>query len=267
MFGVDAVVANLQQEPRWVINATTYESGKNWRFMPQRMGDYVTGYVAKPQISVADAVAASAAYPGLIGPLVLKTSDFAWSTYVDGELTRAPAPDFAKVHLWDGGVYDNLGVEALFKPGGNYYRDEYTFLIVSDASAPLSQGRSSIAHRPRRLVEIPMDQVRSLRSRSLADYLGRTTNTGAYLRIGGSARHILEDGLFDSRSTEPVEANCMAAQEVEVLGQMATDLRQVSRDRLEALVRHGWEVADCTLLSRASDIFEHMPYRNSIAGA
>jgi len=108
-----------------------------------------------------------------------------------------------------------------------------------------------------------MDQVRSLRSRSLADYLGRTPNAGAYLRIGRSARYILEEGLFDTRVTDSVVANCMATQEVEVVGQMATDLRQVSRDRLEALLQHGWEVADCTLLSRAPELHEHMPYRSS----
>ena len=260
-FGIDAVVADLPTEPRWVINATTYETGKNWRFMPQRMGDYVLGYVAKPNISVAEAVAASAAYPGLIGPLVLKTSDFAWSSYIDGALTPSLAPDFAKVHLWDGGIYDNLGVEALFKPGGgNYYRDEYTFLIVSDASAPLPQGRSSFRHRPRRLVEIPMDQVRSLRSRILADYLNRTPNAGVYLRIGRSARYILEEALFDAQVSESVLADCMAKREVQAVAEMATDLRRLSRDRLHAVLRHGWEVADSTLLSRTPDLFEHMPH-------
>ena len=59
------------------LNATTFESGKNWRFIPQRrMGDYIVNYVEKPSIPLTDAMVASAAYPGLIGPLVLRTKKF-----------------------------------------------------------------------------------------------------------------------------------------------------------------------------------------------
>ena len=47
-WGMTGVLKDIPTEPRWIINATTYESGKNWRFMPQRMGDYRLGYVLEP---------------------------------------------------------------------------------------------------------------------------------------------------------------------------------------------------------------------------
>ncbi len=120
-WGLTGLVRDLAIEPRWIINATTYETGKNWRFMPQRMGDYLTGYVANPPLPLADAVAASAGFPGLIGPLVLRPGDFSWSRYIGGleQLTPTDPPALPRLHLWDGGVYDNLGVEALLKPGAD----------------------------------------------------------------------------------------------------------------------------------------------------
>ena len=101
----------LPDEPRWVINATAYESGKNWRFMRKRMGDYKLNYTPEPAFPLASAMAASAAFPILIGPLVLRTKGFAWARFT-GESRHAILPTETRVpsiHLWDGGVYDNLG--------------------------------------------------------------------------------------------------------------------------------------------------------------
>ena len=134
-WGVSASLNDIPLEPRWVLNATTYESGKNWRFIPQRrMGDYVVNYVEKPCIPLTDAMAASAAYPSLIGPLVLNTKKFSWFKFEGGKQIPTQ-PRFKRLHLWDGGVYDNLGVEALFKIQDNdKYQDDCNFLVVSDAS-------------------------------------------------------------------------------------------------------------------------------------
>ena len=134
------------------LNATTYESGKNWRFIPKsRMGDYVVGYVKEPSIPLTDAMAASAAYPGLIGPLALDTRKFSWFEF-EGQVEREIQPPFAKLHLWDGGLYDNLGVEALFKIRGEHqYHNDCNFLVVSDASNPVGLKKHTV--NPRRRAE------------------------------------------------------------------------------------------------------------------
>src|SRR5260370_1226491 len=116
LWGLSVALQDVSESPRWIINATTYETGKNWRFIPRRMGDYGIGYVAHPKLLLAEAVAASAAFPGLIGPLALRTKDFEWARFdATGNLVPVAPPSVDKVTLWDGGVYDNLSVEALFK--------------------------------------------------------------------------------------------------------------------------------------------------------
>ncbi len=159
-WGVTARLSDLPEQPRWMINATCYETGKNWRFERFRMGDYVFGYSNDTDIPLSDAMAASAGFPGLIGPLVLETTGRRWFNYRratsgasppteagDERKTETIQPAYREVHLWDGGVYDNHGLEALhdFHRG---WREGVEFLIVSDAAGrATSEGARSDRHR------------------------------------------------------------------------------------------------------------------------
>ncbi|MGA9532644.1 MAG: patatin-like phospholipase family protein, partial [Anaerolineales bacterium] len=115
-WGLHASLRDLPPAPRWMINATCYETGKNWRFERFRMGDYLFGYTNDTDLPLADALAASAGFPGLIGPLVRPTWGRTWFRYRDEEapnasadasddarLTKPVEPAFDPVHLWDGG--------------------------------------------------------------------------------------------------------------------------------------------------------------------
>ena len=104
---------DVTETPRWIVNATCYETGRNWRFSRPRMGDYVTNYVLEPAMPIADAIAASAAVPGLIGPLAIRSDEYDWHRYEKGRLVAASTPA-KRYALWDGGVYDNL--ESLSMP-------------------------------------------------------------------------------------------------------------------------------------------------------
>lgn len=259
---VTGLLNNLATKPRWIINATTYESGKNWRFTSQRMGDYIVNYVMNPAIPLADAMAASAAYPGLIGPLILKTRQFQWLKFVEGSQKDMEVfePNLKQIHLWDGGVYDNLGVEALFKPRGTRLRDDCNFLIVSDASGGLETEVPSFLHRRAlRLINIATDQVRSLRARTIVNYFAEQPNTGVYLKIGNLSRHILEQASMPEEVISVLERRGLVEQEVHAAAYLATTLRQLTEEEFDRVYRHGWEVADCTLLSRCSSIFPFTP--------
>ena len=131
----------------------------------------------------------------MIGPLILQPKDFDWHQYDGNKFVTCHAPSFRRLHLWDGGVYDNLGVEALFKPRGlgNNFRSDINFLIVSDASAELPHAPAILIQRPRRSIEIAVDQVRSLRARMLAEQFSQKPNTGVYLRLGRSATYLLRE--------------------------------------------------------------------------
>jgi NTE family protein len=246
LWGVTAALADLPEHPLWLINATCYETGVNWRFSRRRMGDYLFGYAYDPAIGLADAMAASAAFPGFIGPLVLDTRPYQWTPH--GSRTAQP-PLFDRVRLWDGGVYENLGVEALFKPGQGYRRD-VEFLITCDAGAKPTPERYRFYKSPYRLISLATNQVRSIRARTVVAHL-QADNPGSYLQIDNTAAYLLERG---GRADEipTVAPNYLPASEVHTAATMASTLRQITGAEFARLFRQGFEVADVTLYSFAS---------------
>ena len=52
------ITSNVNQmpaTPRWIINTTCYETGKNFRYTNNWMGDYIAGYVLNPDFPLAEA--------------------------------------------------------------------------------------------------------------------------------------------------------------------------------------------------------------------
>lgn len=260
-WGVSGLLRDLPSEPRWIINATTYESGKNWRFSYKRMGDYVLGHVAHPALPVADALAASAAVPVAIGPLRLRTSDFEWFQYKGGSRTETIPiwPRARYIHLWDGGVYDNQGIESLYKVGRRGYREGFDFLIVSDASSRFDTDRPYLLHhRATRIGDIARDQVRGLRARSLVEHFSMVPNSCAYLQMGNAASKILRDAGLPEEAVLSIGGGCLPETEVRMAAGFATTLRKLTEEEFDRLYRHGWEVANCTLASRCPTLFRSL---------
>lgn len=257
---VSGLIKDIPKEPRWIINATAYESGKSWRFSPQRMGDYVLNYVKNPSIDMADAMAASAAFPGLIGPLKLNTKSYDWFRYINWKSTETEKikTNVESIHLWDGGVYDNLGVEPLFKYKNERYRKEYNFLIISDASKGIVFEKPSFFHkRAFRLLNIAMDQVRSLRARSLVHYFQNNKNSGIYLKIGNTPYFLLKEAGTNEEEISTLIKNSLPKENVELAANFETTLRKLSENEFDLIYQHGWEVANYTLLSNCPDYFSH----------
>lgn len=132
-WGVYGNLSELKGDMMWYINCTTYETGKRFRFCRNNMGDYKIGYIEYPNIPLSDVMAASAGFPVLIGPYSLQTENYKW----------LPSPHYqskwehpkSTIHLWDGGVYDNLGLESIFKPeNGGTLIEGLNSIIVSNAS-------------------------------------------------------------------------------------------------------------------------------------
>jgi NTE family protein len=114
-------ISDLGKNPLWYINCTTFETGKRFRISQENMGDYQIGYVDDPKLSIDDSIASSAGFPVFIGPYKLRTDKYVWkkSYYSKDDLTH---PKDKYIHLWDGGVYDNLGLESVYKfdNGGSF---------------------------------------------------------------------------------------------------------------------------------------------------
>ncbi|KAA1261076.1 Patatin-like phospholipase [Rubripirellula obstinata] len=248
---IETDLAELPISPRWIINATCYETGKNWRFGRDQMGDYQTKYINDPDFPLSHALAASAAVPGLIGPLVVKTRDYAWNEFRDDDW-HSFSPQYKRLHLWDGGVYDNLGVESLFKPGVGLQNDT-DFLIVCDASRPLSgesrgtHWRPSYLRASMRLVDVATDQVRSLRARMLINHFQQNPGSGAYLRMGLKTKR-------GNNLRIAGETPALTDAEVRQAAGMETTLRRLTHNEFSILFRHGYEVADATLTRHSEKV-------------
>ncbi len=249
-WGITSCISEIPEtSPRWSINATCYETGKNWRFHKKRMGDYIANYVVDPKFPLADAVATSAAVPGLIGPLRFDASAFQWKKYQhedDDKPVMDVAPLADTFTLWDGGVYDNLGAEAIYKTKEGL-RYDLTFGLISDASKPLGIARRkwlwniALPCKLTRLIDIPSDQVRGLRARELFNFF-RTNNNGGYLRMGESVEQIC-----NNLKVPPPNAPFMTKDEVKDVASFETTLRKLSPNEYRNLFRHGYEVCSAVL--------------------
>lgn len=253
-WGIDARLGDLPKAPDWSANATTAETGKRFRFKQPTCGDYELGYADAADFKVADAMAVSAAFPVGIGPLALRTADYVWhkrdtwgAKPEDAQQVILP---YKHIHLYDGGLYDNLGVEPLFDMSAGGFREGVDYIIASDAGAPLERtSPKSILNpfRAKRLIDITMEQVRSLRVRSLVSFLSAEPGRGVYVQMGVEAqKHI----------TKLQEKNPAVAQEL--LGQVwldtdevhraaahPTDLKVLRPEEFDRLATHGYQTVKC----------------------
>lgn len=174
----DATLQDLPDDPpRFVINATNVQSGALWRFSKPYMRDYLVGKVSKPTVRLADAVAASSAFPPFLSPARLPKAKLAFDAPTDGEPLHRP-PFTTDIFLSDGGVYDNLGLETIWK--------NYETLLVSDAGQKTAAEEEPDSDWPRhakRILDIVDNQVRSLRKRQLIGAFEAGLRKGAYWGI------------------------------------------------------------------------------------
>ena len=188
----------LPKIPECSINGTTAETGKRFRFKRDSMGDHMLGYTVPEDFPLADALAVSAAFPGGFGPLVLNADNFVWkkrsqwgAPEESAEITKINYPH---VHLYDGGVYDNLGLEPFFDAGKGEPKDGVDFIFVSDAGAPLSPGFSKFSLSPwrlKRVADIMSDQAHALRIRTFMNYIQKGQKRGilVYIRAESSMQN------------------------------------------------------------------------------
>lgn len=228
------------------------ETGKNWRFSKREMGDWQFGRHFCPDVSLARAAASSAAVPYAIGSLRLDIpTEGWWETDPASKIpTKPKSVATNSVRLWDGGAYENLGLEPIYKIGQP--SEGFDFLVCSDASGPLlPPGSSPIGALLKghlsspRLFDITSDQVRALRSRVLmADILSGKID-GVLLRMGNSVRGV----DVKSRTVRPAAFYdaFQTDEQVTTALKYPTDLKALPIAQFDAIARHGFEVANATL--------------------
>jgi NTE family protein len=153
--------------PRFVFNSTHLATATSWRFSKPYMGTYRVGLIRNPALSVATAVAASAAFPPFLSPLRLKLDPSSFEKVEGADLYSNVALRRLAV-LSDGGVYDNLGLQTC---------ERFSTLLVSDAGGELALKAQQFRWWPaqlRRVIDTATEQTRALRRSDLLDDLKAT---------------------------------------------------------------------------------------------
>ena len=231
LFG-EATLQDLPDEPRFVINATNVQSGVLWRFSKPYMGDYRVGRVMNPTLPLAQAVAASSAFPPVLSPMELRLDPDSFAPETGRDLQRKPFT--SRVILTDGGVYDNLGLETVWK--------RLDTIIVSDGGGhmqPEEEPKSDWGRHAYRVLDLVDNQVRSLRKRLLMDSYKSGARKGAYW---GILTNIAEYGLADALPCPFDRTLALAA--------TPTRLKRMNDDLQDRLINWGYAVCDAALRGR-----------------
>ena len=176
LFG-NARLSALPNRPHFIIMATNLQTGRAVRFSNVRVADYLLGEITDvARFKLSQAVAASSAFPPVLSPVILPIPSGLWNTLPGADLFGHP--DYAhKLHLTDGGVYDNLGTERI---------DHFRTILCSDAGAPFNAGETFKAFSPKqvlRALDIATDQSRGLRKSQLVEQIGITNQKLGYWGI------------------------------------------------------------------------------------
>ncbi|MGO9464188.1 MAG: patatin-like phospholipase family protein [Isosphaeraceae bacterium] len=225
----DATLQDLPDHPFFVFNATNMQSGVLWRFLKSYMWDYRVGEVRSPTIPLARAVAASSAFPPFLSPVRLTLDPRSFTPGTGDDLQREPFT--SRVVLCDGGVYDNLGLEAVWKSCRS--------ILVSDAGAKMAAEPKPWAlwfPQVLRVLDIEDNQVRSLRKRTLIAAYKMKMRDGAYWGI--------RSDIADYKLPDPLP--CPRDRTLE-LAAVPTRLKRLAPKLQDRLINWGFAVCDAAL--------------------
>jgi NTE family protein len=220
---------DLPDRPEFVIDATNQQSGVLWRFLKRYMADYRVGVIERPRVELAVAVAASSAFPPVLSPVRLKLKESDFVPHSGKDLQRPPYT--TDVFLDDGGVYDNLGLEPVWK--------SYDTILVSDGGQPFSPDPNPTAGKlgqTLRVLNVIQSQVRALRTRTLVSYYKNKTRKGAYW---GIATKIASYKVAGALPCPP--------EKTDVLARYPTRLAKVPPAIQERLINWGYAICDAAM--------------------
>jgi NTE family protein len=218
--------------PRFIFTATNVKTGTLWRFSKPYMADYRVGIIDKPNVSLAVAVAASTAFPPFLSPLRMNLDGFDFRPGVPGH--DVPKSLRAEAVLTDGGVYDNLGLEAVWK--------RYKTVLISDGGRPAEddlQPADDWIRHSRRLIDLLHREIGALRVRqvSCAFRDNDDPHQGAYWGIGNDAAKYPAKGL-----------DC-PFEETWRIATIETRLATLSDDNQEQIMNWGYAACDMAIRS------------------
>ena len=252
---INGKLNEIPEDPKWYITAAVAKNGEKWTFCNNYMGCEGFGYVKTPDIPLADAVSASASYPGIVGPYLLKTGKYTWYKNIpknDDTENEIIYPDNDTYYFYDGGLFDNLGCDSLFSKFGKKLTEEIDTIIISDACAPLSDDwyvKWRVWRRTKKIVDMILIHVDQLRLDWIKEYLETNKKLGILVKIDKHSDELIpekKENLFKHMIFMP-------RQSLEVVKNIKTHLNKISSQEYESTVRNGYETA----LIRSRLYFDH----------
>lgn len=221
---------DLPKAPRFIFCATNLGFGVNWVFERTRMGDYQMGYLLaddgeRLEWPLSLAVAISACFPPVFNAYRFTTTGKTFQNGLASDIDRARVGK--NLRLNDGGNYDNLGLEPLWK------RRKY--ILVSDGGGVFEYlPDSGLFWRLLRYVSVLDAQARALRRRWLVSSFEEGRLEGTYWGIGSAAKRY--------EQTRQGEYSYDNAQRY--IAKIRTDLDAFSETEMGILENHGYTLAD-----------------------
>lgn len=224
----------LPQHPRFIYCATDLPFAVNWVFERERMGDYQAGYMTPPPgYPLARAVAASSCFPPIFSPLKPHLQPGALKGGSDRSRWRDEI--VRSLSLSDGGVYDNMGIEPVWK--------NHRVLLVSDGGATFDAGPDrGFFWQLSRFTAVMSNQAAAVRKRWLiAGYINKELS-GTYWGIGSAAEHY---GMSSGYTAGLVD---------EIISEIRTDLDAFSEAEQAVLENHGYVMAEAAVQRHAPEL-------------
>jgi NTE family protein len=225
----ERTLQDLPAAPRITINATNVQSLSGWQFSRERCGDDRVGWVPEPNVALATAVAASAAYPPLLSAvrLALQPEEFLPGSGSD----LAHEPYTSGVVLGDGSSIDALGLAAAW--------DECGTVLISDAlrpGRPRPRAPRTWAYGLQRAREILEHELHDVRVAAATADFAAGRRRGVYWEIADASVLATAPGALTG-----------AQRGGQGLSQITTRLRRLPSSVQEALIDWGYAIADAAV--------------------
>jgi len=232
-------LAEIPAAPAHVFCSTDLAYGVNWTFRKTECGDYQAGFLPTPaDWLVSTAVAASSCFPPVFKPLQLNLDPTKIPPGNDKSSNRDKR--IREITFSDGGVYDNFGMEPVWK--------DHETVLCSDGGALFGLGgETGFAWEVGRLVEILQHQVQALRKRWLISNFVSGQMKGTYWGIGTT---VADYGLEGGYSAD-LAKNFIAG--------IRTDLDSFSEAEASVLENHGYTLADAAIRVHVPQLLPAQP--------
>ncbi len=230
------LLKDIPDTPNHMFCCTDLAYGVNWTFTKQRCGDYQVGYMSPPDDwKLSTAIAASSCFPPVFKPMSLNLDP---KKLQGGKATAGPVRDqcIRGMTFTDGGVYDNLALEPIWK--------NHEIVLSSDGGALFPLGADNgFKWEIGRFISIPETQALAVRKRWLIASFLTNKLAGTYWGIGGVPS---EYGVKQGYSAKLAK---------EYIAAIRTDLDSFSEAEGSVLENHGYWLADAAIKTHVSRLY------------